>query len=153
MSLTGDDDAARVRHVEPGDEIEQRGLAGARLAHDGDVLAGGELQRHVVRARRAARAPAKDLLTLSTASMPRGQNPTVRPRFAEYCRNKSDFAGCGRSHPPTETQKMSLSESSTVTNARRSQPHAEAIRDRHPQAAAERERELGLIVETRPGPG
>ncbi len=53
--LTGDDDAARVRHVEPGDEIEQRGFAGARLAHDGDVLARGELQRHVSSTTRVVR--------------------------------------------------------------------------------------------------
>ena len=57
--LPGDDDAARVRHVEPGDEIEERGLAGAGLAHHGDVLAGGEVQRHVVQHDARARARRK----------------------------------------------------------------------------------------------
>ena len=39
-----DRDRARVGAVEPGHEIEQRGLADARLAHHGDEVAGRELE-------------------------------------------------------------------------------------------------------------
>jgi hypothetical protein len=36
-------DAAGLRSVEAGDQVEQRRLARAGLAHHGDVVAGGEL--------------------------------------------------------------------------------------------------------------
>ena len=39
-----DDDFAGRRRVEPAGEVEQRGLAGARRAHDGDELAGCDRQ-------------------------------------------------------------------------------------------------------------
>ncbi len=56
----GDDDppleaaAVEVRH-EPGERTQQRRLAAARRAEQRDVLALGELERHVVEHRRAAR--------------------------------------------------------------------------------------------------
>jgi hypothetical protein len=34
--------------VEPADDVEQRGLAGAGGAHDGDELAGGQAQADLV---------------------------------------------------------------------------------------------------------
>ncbi|MCY1550633.1 hypothetical protein D9M68_869000 [compost metagenome] len=41
-------DRARVPAVEPGHAVEQRRLAGARFAHDGDELAGLDAERHVL---------------------------------------------------------------------------------------------------------
>ncbi len=49
-------DLARVGHVEPGDEVEQRGLADAGLAHDRDVLARLHRELEAVEHAPAARA-------------------------------------------------------------------------------------------------
>jgi hypothetical protein len=46
--LAIDLDAAGVRRVEPGDQVQQRGLAGTGLADHGDVLAAVEIEREFV---------------------------------------------------------------------------------------------------------
>ena len=46
-----DRDRALLNVVEPGQQVHQRALAGARTAHDADHLAGGDLERHVVKHR------------------------------------------------------------------------------------------------------
>src|SRR6266850_6017187 len=50
-------DLAAVRPVEPGNEIEQRGLAGAVRAYDADQFAFGEVEIDVVDRRKPAEAP------------------------------------------------------------------------------------------------
>jgi hypothetical protein len=44
--LAAHDDGARRRAIEPREQVHQRGLAGARRAHDRRELAGGERDRH-----------------------------------------------------------------------------------------------------------
>ncbi len=66
--LTIERDPAGVGRIEAGDQIEQGGLAGARLAHDGDVLTRRELQRNAAE-HRSRRRSSKDLLTFSTCSI------------------------------------------------------------------------------------
>ena len=46
--LAFEQDLPGVDRLEPGDDIEQRRLADARVADDGDVLAGGDLERNAV---------------------------------------------------------------------------------------------------------
>src|SRR5262245_16069924 len=45
--LTVDDNAARCRCIETGNQAEQSALAASRRAHDGDELSGGNVKREV----------------------------------------------------------------------------------------------------------
>jgi hypothetical protein len=46
--VTVEDNATAIRRVQSRDQIEQRGLARARVAHDRDVLARTKLERHAI---------------------------------------------------------------------------------------------------------
>ncbi len=59
--LAADDDAAGVRRIEAGDQVQQGGLAGARLADHGDVLAGGQFEIERIEDRPRAEAPGEAL--------------------------------------------------------------------------------------------
>ena len=52
--LAGEGDAAGIRRIEAGKDAEQRGLARARGAKEGDQLAGGDVDRDATQRRRGA---------------------------------------------------------------------------------------------------
>src|SRR5262245_35371200 len=54
--LVGHHDAAGIRHFQPGDDAQQRGLAGARRAQECDQLAGAHIQAHALQGGERAKA-------------------------------------------------------------------------------------------------
>ena len=96
-------DGARVRPVDAGDDLDERGLAGAVLAHQGVDLAGGDREVHVLQ-RPDARELLADALELEqrchavlahsscVPSSPSGPRRPARPCAAAYLTN----VGAGR---------------------------------------------------------
>ena len=77
--LALDEDRARSGRIQPPEHVEQRRLARAGAAHDGDALAGVDVKVHAVQhlhRRRAlvglAQVPARDDRLIHTAGLPPG---------------------------------------------------------------------------------
>ena len=97
--LAGDHDRALVGEVEAGDEVEQRRLAAARRAHDGDELAGRTSRSTPRRARTGASSASnvrRTPRTVSTAAASAG--PGVRRPSVRDCSLSHDRAPCSGRH-------------------------------------------------------
>ena len=103
-------DAPGVRLVEARDHVEQRGLAGAVRADDGDDAALGDVDRYVVDRGDAAEAlatPSTDIWTVIavmrsalSAMFMRGPRDHDRDRTYNRARTRLQTATCGRLNGP-----------------------------------------------------